>query len=408
MFKCFSLSHLTAGFVAVLVGFTSSAVLVFQAATLAGASPAEISSWIFALGCGIAIASILLSLVYRMPILVGWSTPGAALLVTSLTGVTMPEAVGAFCLAAALTIVVGITGLFEKLMSRIPPALTAAMLAGILLHFGMNVFVAMEHQAPLVISMLIGYLIGKRFFPRYVIVMVLLLGITIAKAQGLFHMEPIHFAFASPIFTMPVFSLSAFISIAIPLFIVTMTSQNIPGVTVLKSNGYYPRISPLITTTGLVTLLLAPFGNYSICLAAITAGISAGKEADRDPKQRYKATIVAGILWLLIGLFGATVVSIFSAFPIELVLALAGIALFSTIGSSLKTALEDNQQREPAIITLLVSGSGISLLGIGSPVWGLTAGILASFLLNTNTKLAPLPTKHHGEGSLSQSRDPST
>lgn len=384
IFKYFSSSNVTAGFVGVLVGFTSSAVIVFQAATTAGASPAEISSWLFALGCSLSCSCIGLSLYYRMPILCGWSTPGAALLVTSLSGLSMPEAIGAFIFAAALTVLSGITGFFQKIMDHIPRSLTSAMLAGILLHFGMNVFTAMQHQTTLVCMMLLSYLIGKRFFPRYVIVLVLMVGILVAQMEGLFHLGDWHIELTTPIFTKPIFSLSALISVGIPLFIVTMTSQNIPGIAVLNNSGYQPPISPLISWTGFATLVFAPFGCYSICLAAITGAICSGKEADTNPNTRFKATVFAGICWLTLGLFGATAVTLFFAFPRELILAIAGLALFSTIAASLKTALEVESQREPAIITILVSASGLSLFGIGAAFWGLVAGVSASVLLNWN------------------------
>ena len=377
---------MAAGFVAVMVGFTSSAVLVFQAATIAGASPAEISSWLFALGISMATTCIGLSLYYRVPILTGWSTAGAALLVTSLAGVSMPEAIGAFVFAALLTILTGVTGLFEKAVTHIPRALISAMLAGILIHFGMNIFVAMQDQFVLISAMLTTYLIGKRSFPRYVIIFVLLVGILIAEFEGLFHLEHFHFTLATPIFTFPVFSLSALVSVGIPLFMVTMTSQNIPGVAVLNAANFRPPISPIISWTGLTNLILAPFGSYSICLAALTAAICTSSEADINPSNRYKSTVFAGICWLLIGVFGATIVTVFFAFPKELVLAIAGLALLSTIGNSLKIALEEESQREPALITILVSASGITLFGIGAAFWGLIAGILASMMLNWRKK----------------------
>lgn len=384
MSKNFSFSNLTAGFVAVLVGFTSSGVIVFQAATSAGANPAEISSWLFALGLSIALTSIGFSLYYRMPILTGWSTPGAALLATSLSGIPMSEAVGAFVVAAALTILSGVTGIFQKVMEHIPRALTSAMLAGILLNFGINVFTAMQQQAPMVCTMLLMYLIGKRFFPRYVIIMVLLIGVTVASAEGLFSIDQCHIAFSTPIFQIPTFSLTALFSIGIPLFVVTMTTQNIPGIAVLNNSGYQPSISPIIGLTGLANLIFAPFGCYSISLAAITAAICTGKEADLNPSQRFKATIFAGICWLIIATFGATVVAIFFAFPHELILSIAGLALFSTIGSSINTALSSETHREAAIITILVSASGLSLFGIGAAFWGLIAGIFSTLLLNWN------------------------
>lgn len=378
----FSLSNMTAGFIAVLVGFTSSAVIVFQAATMAGASPAEISSWLFALGVSIALPCIGLSLYYRMPILVGWSTPGAALLATSLSGIAMPEAIGAFMFAAFLTILSGVTGLFEKVISHIPRSLTSAMLVGILFRFGSNVFVAMHHQFPLVFAMLTTYLLGKRYFPRYVILLVLMIGIITAKITGLFHLEHVKFALASPIFTSPVFTFSTLFSIGIPLFIVTMTSQNVPGIAILNASSYHPPISSLMSWIGLSTLLLAPFGCYSISLTAMTAAICTSKEADPHLARRYKSTVFGGLCWLAIGLFGATVVTLFSAFPKELITALAGLALISTIVGGMKGALEEEAQREPAIITILVSASGLSLFGIGAAFWGLIAGIFASVLLN--------------------------
>ena len=384
MFKYFSFSNITAGFVAVLVGFTSSGVIVFQAATNAGATPAEISSWLFALGLSIALTSIGLSLYYRMPILTGWSTPGAALLVTSLSGVTMPEAVGAFAFASLMIMLTGVTGIFQKIMVHIPRALTSAMLAGILLHFGINVFAAMQHQAIMVGSMLLVYLIGKRFFPRYVIILVLMIGISIATLQGLFHLNQLHFSWSTPIFTMPVFSIPVILSVGIPLFIVTMTSQNVPGIAVLNNAGYQPTISPVIGLVGLVNTLFAPFGCYSISLAAITAAICTDKDADMNPSNRYKASVFAGLCWLGIAIFGATVVNLFFAFPSEFILAIAGLALFSTIGSSINVALGEEQHREAAMITILVSASGLSLFGIGAAFWGLIAGVLSTVLLNWN------------------------
>lgn len=386
MLKYFSLSNMVAGFVAVMVGFTGSALLVFQAATSAGASPAEVSSWLFALGMSMALTCIGLSFYYRVPILTGWSTPGAALLATSLTGVTMPEAIGAFVFAAFLTVVAGFTGLFEKAIKHIPRSLTSAMLAGILIHFGMNIFTAMQNQFTLIGTMVATYLIGKRCFPRYVIIIVLLVGVVLAELMGLFNLQNFHITLATPIFTFPVFTLSTLVSIGIPLFIVTMTSQNIPGIAVLHASGYHPPISPIISWTAVTNLLLAPLGSYAICLAAITAAICTSKEADANPENRYRSTVFAGICWFFIGIFGATIVTLFFAFPKELILAIAGLALLSTIGNSLKVALEEETQREPALITILVSASGFTLFGIGAAFWGLIAGIVSSMLLNWGKK----------------------
>ncbi len=256
------------------------------------------------------------------------------------------------------------------------------MLAGILIHFGLNIFVAMQEKFFLITAMLITYLAGKRAFPNFNILFVLLIGICIAKAQGLIHLDQLEITFAEPIFTWPTLSLSTIFSVGFPLFVVTMTSQNIPGIAVLKASGFNPPISPIIGGIGLVNFLLAPFGSYSISLAAITAAICTSQEADIRPENRYKATIIAGLCWLIIGLFGATIVSLFFAFPSELIMALAGLAVLGTIGSSLKTALEEEHFREPALITILVSASGISILGIGAAFWGLIIGGLSSIILN--------------------------
>lgn len=384
--KHFSVSNMIAGFVAVMVGFTGSVVLVFQAATAAGASQAEISSWLFALGLSMFFTCVGLSWYYKAPILTGWSTPGAALLTTSLTGTSMPEAIGAFLFASFLTFIFGVTGWFEKAIKHIPRSLSSAMLAGILLRFGMDVFTAMQDQFVLIATMLVTYLIGKRIYPRYVIILVLLVGVVVASYEGLFNLKDFHMALATPQFISPVFSLSTLMSIGIPLFLVTMTSQNLPGVAVLNTSGYHPPVSSVISWIGLVNTLLAPFGSYSINLAAITGAICSGEEADINPANRYKATIFAGFCWLCIGLFGATIVSLFFAFPKQLIMALAGLAVLSTIGSSLKVALEEDQYREPALITVLVSASGVTLLGMGAAFWGLTAGLLSALIINGRKK----------------------
>lgn len=365
-----------------MVGFTSSGPLVFQAAVMAGATPTEMSSWIFALGVSISAACIGLSLYYRMPILIGWSTPGAALLITSLAGVPMPEAIGAFIFAALLTIACGVTGLFEKMIIHVPRSLSAALVAGILLHFGLTIFTLMQNHVQLVSAMLVTYLIGKRVSPRTVILWVFLVGAWVAKMQGLFHLAPLGFELTAPVWMKPVFSPSTLLGVGLPLFIVTMTSQNIPGVAILESSGFRPPISSLISWVGASNLVFAPLGCYSISLTAFTAAICANEEADVNPALRYKSTLIAGLCWLMIGLFSATWVALFQAFPQALVLTLAGVALLSTLGSSLKNALQDEHQREPALITILGAASGVTFLGIGSAFWGLMAGIVASTLLN--------------------------
>lgn len=371
------LPPMTAGVVAVLVGFTSSVAIIFQAANAAGASTAQISSWVFALCFGAGLTSILFSFYYRMPILTAWSTPGAALLSTSLLHVPMSEAIGAFLFSALLVTVVGVTGWFERAVNRIPVSIASAMLAGVLLRFGLDVFTSLKVQPQLVLSMLVAYFIAKRFLPRYAIICVLLVGIALAAITNQLHLETLQLKITEPLFTMPTFSWSVLLSVGLPLFIVTMASQNLTGVAVMHAAGYKPPLSPIITGTGLFTLLLAPFGGFSINLAAMTAAICSGPEAHKEPGKRYIAAISAGVFYILIALVSSVIITLMAALPKDLVLALAGIALFTTITNGLTTAVREDHSREAAIITFIVTASGISIAGISAPFWGLFAGIIA-------------------------------
>lgn len=381
MFKGFSLAHLSAGFVAVLVGYTSSAAIIFQAAHTVGATEAQIASWMWALGLGMAVSSISLSLYYRIPLLTAWSTPGAALLVTSLAGVSLPEATAAFIFCGLLMAVIGYAGWFERFMHVIPLPLASAMLAGVLLKFGLDAFVSLQQEPLLVGGMLASFLLMKRWLPRYAIPLTLLVGVLIAWFSGLMDMSKLSLQWAQPVFVMPEIRLEALIGVGLPLFIVTMASQNIPGVAVLKANGYEAPLSKTIGFTGLTTLVFAPFGGYAYNLAAITAAICMSEEVDKDKTKRYLASFSAGLFYLLAGLFGASITSLFLSFPPALILAIAGFALIGTIANSLQTALTDSSEREPALIVFLVTASGISLLGLGSAFWGLVFGLIARFWL---------------------------
>jgi len=379
--KDFSASAAIAGFVTVLVGFTSSAVIVFQAAQALGASPAEVASWMWALGLSMGLTCILLSLRYRVPVVTAWSTPGAAMLITSAAGVSMPEAIAAFLVSGLLITICGFSGWFERAMSRIPLSIASGMLAGVLLRFGLDVFNAMTTQFGLVFAMFLVYLLMRRFIPRYAVVAALALGILIAALQGLLHLETVRLELARPVWIAPQFSLSALVGVALPLFAVTMASQNMPGVAVIRASGFTVPLSPVIGWTGITTLILAPFGGFTFNLAAITAAICMGREAHEDPDKRYVAAISAGFFYLLVGLFGATVGALFAAFPKELVLAIAGLALLGTIGNGLAAALVHEKEREPALITFLVTASGVTLFGIGAAFWGLVAGAIALIVL---------------------------
>ncbi|BCS52936.1 benzoate/H(+) symporter BenE family transporter [Geobacter sp. SVR] len=375
MGKFFGPSHISAGFIAVLVGYTSSAAIVFQAATAAGAGPAHVSSWLLALGVGMALTCIGLSLYFRSPVLTAWSTPGAALLATALVGLPMSDAIGTFIFASALLTICGVTGWVETLMKHVPKSLAAAMLAGVLLRFGMGVFVSLGSQLRLVALMLFIYLAGRRLNSRYTIPLTFLGGLVWAAQGGLIHFEAVKLTLAQPVFIAPTFTISTIIGVGIPLFIVTMASQNVPGIAVLRANGYQTPVSPLIGWTGLTGVLLAPIGGFQFNLAAITAAICMSPEADVNPERRYLAAVWAGIFYLITGLLGATVATAFAALPKELVAAIAGIALLGTIGNSLAGALHDERERDAALITFLVTASGLTLRGIGSAFWGLLLGL---------------------------------
>ncbi|MCD8512513.1 MAG: benzoate/H(+) symporter BenE family transporter [Nitrincola sp.] len=382
LLKDVSLSSFTAGFIAVLVGYTSSAVIIFQAAAAAGATQAEVTSWFFALGIGMGLSTLGLTLYYKTPILTAWSTPGAALLVTSLPGFSMAEAIGAFIFSSLLITLAGLTGWFERLMKLLPQELASAMLAGVLLQFGLAAFQSAETHLLLVISMFIGYLVGKRYLPRYAILLVLMLGVLLVSVLGEFKVERLTFELALPIFTAPSFSLAAIIGVGIPLFIVTMASQNMPGIAVIKASGYNPPLSPIISWTGITSLLLAPFGAFALNLAAITAAICMSEEAHPDKKRRYTAALSASFFYIISGLLAASVATLMFAFPQALILTLAGLALLSTIGNGLANALSQTDMREAALITFLVTASGMTLFGVGSAFWGLLAGMLAWHLMH--------------------------
>jgi len=377
-----SLSAATAGFVAVLVGFTSSVAIVFSAASALGATPAQISSWMWALGLGMGLCTLLPSLWLRQPVMVAWSTPGAAVLATAgvAGGFGMAEATGAFIACAVLIALFGATGWFERLLGRIPMPIASALLAGVLTRFGLDAFVALQSAFGLVLLMLLAYLVGRRLWARYAVPGVLLAGVAYAAFAGQLQLGGVQWGLTTPVFTAPTFTWRAMVSLALPLFVVTMASQNLPGVAAIRAAGYAMPISKIITLTGLATLLLAPFGAFALNLSAITAAICMGREAHPDPARRYIAAVSCGLIFCVIGLFGAAVTGVLTAFPRELVVAIAGLALLGSIGGGLAIALKDDAHREAALITFLVTLSGLSLAGIGSAFWGVVAGALALFV----------------------------
>ena len=368
-----------AGFVAALVGFTSSIAVVFQAAQAFHATPEQTTSWIWAIGLGVGFCTLVPSLLLRMPVMVAWSTPGAAVLATAgLAGdFSMAQAIGAFIVSALLITLVGATGWFERIMDRIPMEIAAALLAGVLARFGLDAFAAARDGWGLVVAMLLAYLLCRRWAARYAVIATLLAGIAWAVVQGQMQWSAVQAGWASPVFTMPEFTVQAVISLAIPLFVVTMASQNLPGVVVIKASGYPIPTSRIITLTGVSTLLLAPFGGYALNLSAITAAICMGPEAHEDRSKRYTAAAICGCFYLLMGVFGAVVTGLLTAFPKSLVACIAGLALLGAIGGGLSTALHNEKHREAALITFLVTLSGVVIGGVGSAFWGVIAGSLA-------------------------------
>jgi benzoate membrane transport protein len=377
-----SLSAIVAGFIAMMTGCTSSLVLIFQAGQAAGLAPAQISSWIWALFIGMAVCNIGLSLRYRSPVTVAWSTPGAALLISSLGGVAYPEAIGAFITCSILIIICGVTGSFERLVKRLPASLAAALLAGILFKIGSEIFVAAQHRTGLVLGMFFTYLIVKRYSPRYAVLVTLLVGVALSAMLGLLNFGGFSLEIAAPVWTTPVFTLGATISIGIPLFVVAMTSQNMPGMAVLRADGYTVPASPLISVSGIASLLTAPFGSHGITLAAISAAICTSPNAHEDKDKRYTAAIWCGIFYGIAGIFGATLAALFAAFPKELVLSIAALALFGSIINGLTVAMTEPKEREAALITFMVTASGLTLFSIGSAFWGIVAGVLTLVILN--------------------------
>ncbi|MBL8277133.1 MAG: benzoate/H(+) symporter BenE family transporter [Pelomonas sp.] len=379
----FSPATVVAGFVAVLVGYTSSVAIIFQATVALGATPAQTASWLWALGLGMGATSLGLSLWTRQPVLTAWSTPGAALL-ASVSGVEMPEAVGAFIVCGLLITLAGATGWFEKLMDRIPVAIASALLAGVLARFGLDAVGSARTAPVLVLAMAGAFLLGRRLWPRYAVPGVLVMGVVVALAQGRLSFAGADTSqlLALPVWTAPHFTWHAAIGVALPLFIVTMASQNLPGVAAQRASGYQTPVSASIAVTGAATTLLAPFGGYAFNLAAITAAICMGREAHEDPARRYTASIAAGVFYLLLGLAGGAVAMLLSAFPRELVAAIAGLALLGTIGGALAGALKDEGHRDAAILTFLVCLSGITAFGIGAAFWGVVAGGVATLAAN--------------------------
>lgn len=371
-----------AGVVSVIVNYGGTFILVFQAARMAGLSPELTASWVWAVSIGVGISGLLLSWFSRAPIITAWSTPAAAFLVTALPTISHAEAIGAYLLSAMAFVLLGVTGCFEKLIRLIPAGLAAGLLAGILLQFGIGAFANLSLDPALVGLLICAYVLFKRFSARYAVVGILLLGLSYLLAMRQVELAGLQLQFAAPVFTAPAFSLNAALSVALPLFLITLTGQYMPGMLVLRNDGFATSANPIVTVTGLGSLLMAPFGSHAFNIAAITAAICTGKEAHEDPGKRWIAGVAAGVCYILVGVFGVTLAALFMAFPAPFITTLAGLALLGTIGSSLSSAMADAESREAALITFLAAAANITLFGIGGAFWGLVIGLLAHAVLN--------------------------
>ncbi|MET4576405.1 benzoate/H(+) symporter BenE family transporter [Ottowia thiooxydans] len=371
-----------AGLISVIVNYGGTFILVFQAAKVAGLSPELTASWVWSISIGVGVTGIILSWMSREPIITAWSTPAAAFLVTALATTTHAEAIGAFMISAAAFVVLGLSGWFERVIRLIPPGVAAGLLAGILLQFGIGAFGGMSLDPLLAGLLILAYLVLKRFSARYAIVGILGVGLAFLLTQDRVNLSGLRLTLAAPIFTMPVFSLNALLSVALPLFLITLTGQYMPGMLVLRNDGFKMSANPIVTITGLGSLLMAPFGSHAFNIAAITAAICTGREAHEDPSKRWIAGIAAGVFYILVGVFGVTLAAVFMSFPSTFITTLAGLALLGTIGGSLANAMADARTREAALITFLAAAANIKLLGIGGAFWGLVFGLLAYALLN--------------------------
>ncbi|MCF7646092.1 benzoate/H(+) symporter BenE family transporter [Bacillus subtilis] len=377
------LTHpIVAGLISVIVNYGGTFILVFQAAKIAGLSPELTASWVWSVSIGVGVTGLMLSWYFREPIITAWSTPAAAFLVTALATTPYAEAVGAYIISALAFVLLGLSGTFEKVIRLIPASIASGLLAGILLQFGIGAFGGATVDPLLVGGLIVAYVLLKRFTARYAVVGILVLGIGFLLVQGRVDFSNLSLTLAAPVFTMPVFSLNALLSVALPLFLITLTGQYMPGMLVLRNDGFKTSANPIVTVTGLGSLIMAPFGSHAFNIAAITAAIATGREAHEDPRKRWIAGIAAGVFYVLVGVFGVTLAAVFMAFPATFITTLAGLALLGTIGGSLAGALADPKTREAALITFLASAANINLLGIGGAFWGLVIGLVAYILLN--------------------------
>ncbi len=382
-----SLPAVLAGVVATLISFAGPLVIVFQAAS--GLPAPLLASWVWAIAIGSGVLGLGLSLFYRVPVVIAWSIPGSVLLVSLLPTVDFAVAVGAYLVASAVMLAVGLSGAFDRIVAWLPPAITAAMLAGILFGFATKLFVGMAAQLPLVLAMFVAFFIGRRWFARYAVVAVLLSGVAVALATGQVHGPLPALALTRPLWVSPQFDWQAIVGISIPLVVVALTGQFMPGIAVLRTSGYArPAAGPLLAWSAAGSALLAPFGCHGLNPAAVTAAICTGAEAHPDPQRRYVAGAAGAIAYLVLGCFAGTVLALLATLPKELIATLAGLALFPSIATSLTAAVADARDRDAALVTFIVCASGMSLFGLGAAFWSLVFGVATHLLMRGRARVA--------------------
>ncbi len=378
-------STLGAGFVAALLGTTGPALLVYQAASGAGYPDAVISSWFFAIFVGGGLLSLALALLYREPICGAYPIAGSALLVTVLGEYELSEAVGAFLVSGVLVTLLGVTGLFDALMERVPNEVLMGALAGILLPFGIEVFALLPSQPLLIGSMVAAYLVGVRLV-RVVppALLALVAGFVVAWASRRFKAGELDFALSGPVLVAPSFDWGAVVSIAVPLTLLAVATQNAPGVGILRANGFGPPTNAITIFSGIGSILTAPLVGNGVNIAAPMTAVCAGPEAHPAPEGRYVATVVQGLLFVAFGLAGATVLSLIGALPAAFVAGVAGLTLLPVILQALRLSVGGKNHTLAAGVALLVGASGLSILGINSTFWALVVGVALAKVLGSN------------------------
>ena len=376
-----SLSASVAGFLAVLIAYAGPLVIFFQAAQAAQVSEAMMASWIWGISIGTAIPGIYLSIKYKAPIVTAWSAPGTVLLVTLFPQMSINEAVAAYIISAIVIFMVGATGYFDKVLQWIPNSIAAGMMAGILFQFGLGLFVATDTMPFIIFSMLGCYLLAKRLSPRYTMIWVLLCGVTLSLLLGKMNPVDINFTMTIPVLIWPEWSWHSTFNLAIPLILVSLSGQFLPGMAILNLSGYDTPAKPIVMATSIASLAVACVGGITITLAAITAALCTGKDAHELKEKRYIAGVANGIFYLLGGLFASSIVLVFSLLPKELIAALAGLALIGAISANITIAMKNDSQRESALITFLATASGMQFLGLSSVFWGICIGMIAHYIL---------------------------